>query len=146
MNPPEVQFHLVSGDLTAYACRLIRKGHLKGARLVVQAEGAMVAAIDRQLWLMEDIGFIPHALAGDAPSLRDRSPVVLCEVDAGDTVADVLVNIGQPVPDDIAGRSRIFELVGPTESDRQLARLHWATYKARGHHPVLHDLSKGGGA
>lgn len=139
----EVAFHFNAPDQQAYACRLLRKGYLKGARLVVRAEAHALAALDVALWTFASGEFIPHAREGDAPSVLQRSPVQLYSQlpDVVDDAAScVLVNLCASVPPGFERFARVIEVVTFDEHDRLQARERWRAYKQRGIEPVRHDL------
>lgn len=139
----EVAFHFNAPDQQAYACRLLRKGYLKGARLVVRAEAHALAALDVALWTFAVGEFIPHAREGDAQSVLQRSPVQLYSQlpDALDNAATcVLINLCSSMPPGFERFARVIEVVTFDETDRLQARERWRAYKQRGIEPVRHDL------
>jgi len=139
----EVAFHFNAPDKQAYACRLLRKGYLKGARLVVRTDAASLAALDAALWTFSAGDFIPHGREGDPPAVLQRSPVhlygeVLGPVD--DPASSVLVNLCASMPPTYERFARVIEVVGLDEHDRLQARERWRAYRQRGVEPVRHDL------
>lgn len=139
----EVAFHFNAPDKQAYACRLLRKGYLKGARLVVRAEAQALAALDNALWTFSVREFIPHGREGDALSVLQRSPVRLyselpSDIERADSA--VLVNLGADLPAGYERFARVIEVVTLDELDRHQARERWRGYKQRGVEPVRHDL------
>ena len=57
-----IDFHTNVGDPLAYACRLARKAYMTGRPVVILAEPKRLAAFDEQLWIFEQIEFVPHEL------------------------------------------------------------------------------------
>lgn len=57
----EVAFHFNAPDKLGYACRLLRKAYLRGARVMVLVEERERAALDVALWTIADGEFIPTA-------------------------------------------------------------------------------------
>ncbi|MDP2416568.1 MAG: DNA polymerase III subunit chi [Hydrogenophaga sp.] len=139
----EVAFHFNAPDQQAYACRLLRKGYLKGARLVVRAEAHALASLDAALWTFAAGEFIPHARQGDAPYVLERSPVQIYS-ELPDVLENarscVLVNLCFSMPPGFERFARVIEVVTFDENDRQQARERWRAYKRRGIEPVRHDL------
>ncbi len=138
----EVAFHFNAPDRLGYACRLLRKAYLKGARLQVLADPSLAAALDQQLWLMTGVEFVPHCRS-DAPTpLLARSPIVI-----GSQVTDpagsghVLVNLSDALPEGFQRFARVIEVVTAEPPVRSLARERWKQYKAAGHEPQYLDLS-----
>lgn len=138
----EVAFHFNAPDKTAYACRLLRKAYLKGARLLVLADPGGAAALDQLLWTMAGVEFVPHCSEGAAPGLRAASPIFIASGEAPlDFAADVLLNLRNDMPVGYQRFGRVIEVVTPEEPDRLSARERWRQYKAAGLEPLRHDLN-----
>lgn len=142
----EVAFHFNAPDKQAYACRLLRKAFLKGARLVVLADPADAAPLDTALWTFSAGDFIPHARDGDAPQVHAHSPIrILSELPAvlDGTSESVLVNLRRTVPVGFQRFARVIEVVTQAEEDRLQARERWRHYRLEGIEPLRHDLDLG---
>lgn len=138
----DVAFHLNVGDRSAYACRLLRKAYLRGARLLVLVDAPSVDGLDRALWLMGQGDFVPHARATDPATVRRHSPILIGTQSVDGFAADVLVNLGASFPAAADRFDRIIEIVGSESQDRQGARERWKQYKAQGLEPRAHDLTE----
>lgn len=139
----EVAFHFNAPDKQAYACRLLRKAFLKGARVVVLADGHAVAPLDAALWTFGAEEFLPHSAPGDEPHVMAHSPIHLCsEVPASNPGhrSMVLVNLRAVLPDRFAEFGRVIEVVSTDPVDRDGARQRWMHYRAAGIEPQRHDL------
>lgn len=138
----EVAFHFNAPEKTAYACRLLRKAYLKGARLVVLAEPRPAAALDQLLWTMAAVEFVPHCREDAGAGARAASPILITsgEIPA-DFAAQVLVNLTDGMPAGFERFQRVIEVVTPDEPDRLRARERWRQYKAAGLEPQRHDLN-----
>lgn len=137
----EVAFHFNAPDRLGYACRLLRKAYLKGARLQVLADTGLATALDQQLWLISGVDFVPHC-GSDAPApLRARSPIVIGSHpgDPQDPEA-VLVNLVDALPEGFERFARVIEVVTAEPAVRALARDRWKQYKAAGLEPQHLDL------
>lgn len=138
----EVAFHFNAPDRLDYACRLLRKAYLKGARLQVLADPVLAAALDQQLWLMTGVDFVPHCPSDAPESVRARSPIVI-----GRSVVDpagegqVLVNLGDEMPQGYQRFARVIEVVTSDSPARVMARERWKQYKAAGLEPQHLDLN-----
>jgi DNA polymerase III subunit chi len=132
----EVEFHHGMGDKLAYACRLLRKAYRSGARVVVTADASTLRQLDRQLWVFEELEFVPHVCALGSQPLAERlhdTPVWLTDVPASAPPGrQVLVNLGQAIPDGIESFDRFCEVVSTESDDREQGRQRWRAYKARG--------------
>lgn len=138
----EVAFHFNAPDKLAYACRLLRKAVAGGARVVVTAPEEALRRLDTLLWTFSQTDFIPHALLpGGADSLVMASPVVLTERPTQAPHRQVLVNLGDAMPDGFGQFERVIEVVSLDEDDRQRARGRWKQYAGQGYDIVRHDLN-----
>jgi DNA polymerase-3 subunit chi len=136
----EVAFHFNAPDKQGYACRLLRKAYLRGARLVVLVDEADRAALDSALWTVVVGEFLPHSNPGDPPHVQARSPIHLASELPAQTGATVLVNLRADMPEGYDRFARVIEVVTGDETDRGHARERWKRYKAQGIEPQLHDL------
>ncbi|HVE52294.1 MAG TPA: DNA polymerase III subunit chi [Ramlibacter sp.] len=138
----EVAFHFNVPEKLAYACRLLRKAHGSGSRVVVTGDPQLLRTLDAQLWTFSPLEFIPHCHAANAEAaVVAASPVLLADSPRGTPHQDVLVNLGGPVPDGFERFGRLIELVTQEEGDRQQARGRWKHYADRGYAITRHDLA-----
>lgn len=140
-------FHFNAPDRLRYACRLLRKAYLKGARVVVLASPNELPALDVALWTMAAGEFVPHCREGDAPRVRVASPILLAvgEVPASAFEADVLVNLTEHMPNGYERYAKVIEVVELEEANRQQARERWRQYRLSGHEPLQHDVAAAAG-
>lgn len=140
----EVAFHFNAPDKLAYTARLLRKAWLKGARVVVLLPSESIEELDRQIWLVGQGDFVPHARPGDPPPVQRHSPIRLTDrLESGDADT-VLVNLQAAAVQQPAAFARVIEVVGLDEADRAAARQRWRTYTAAGIEPLRHDLKQSG--
>jgi DNA polymerase III subunit chi len=140
----EVAFHFNAPQKRGYACRLLRKAYLRGARLVVLCEQGELGALDAALWTFAAGEFVPHSGEGDAPSVQAHSPIRLVSdlpADLPDAGATVLVNLSHAVPVAYQRFERVIEVVSMDSGDRNLARERWRQYLSDGVEPQRHDLN-----
>ena len=135
----EVAFHLNVADIGGYTCRLLRKAYLKGARVRVLADAALIESLDRGLWLLGQGEFVPHATGDSAARVFRHSPIVLGDAPA--EVSDVLVNLSPHMPVGAGAFARVIDIVGQGEVNRQQARQRWKLYRDAGLDPVAIDLA-----
>lgn len=137
----EVAFHFNAPDKLAYACRFARKLARSERRLMITGPLPVLDALDARLWDMGPCDFVAHC-RGDSPAdLLLASPVVL-SCDPGTAGHhDVLLNLGDEVPQGFASYERLVEVVSADDpQDRERARARWRHYAQRGYHIVRHDL------
>jgi DNA polymerase III subunit chi len=138
----EVSFHFNAPDKLGYACRVLRKGYLKGARMVVLVEPRALAALDAALWQKSTHDFLPHCTDGDPPHVQAHSPIHLCTgVPPLLGNGRVLLNLRQEMPADFAAFGKVIEIVTFDAQDREQARERWRRYRQAGIEPQRHDLN-----
>ena len=134
-----VDFHFNAPDKLQYCSRLLRKVFRSGQRVVVHADPATIADLDRLLWTFSALDFIPHVAAGDP--LAARTPVLLCSEACETPDVDLLVNLSDATPSFFSRFERLIEVVGTDEDDRTRARERWRFYKDRGYAVASFDLA-----
>ena len=137
----EVAFHFNVPDKLGYACRLLRKAHAAGSRVVVTGGPDDLRTLDVQLWTFAATEFIPHCHAEADPALVAASPVLLADAPRGTPHQEVLVNLGEAVPEGFERFERLIEVVSREDDDRQRARGRWKHYADRGYAITRHDLA-----
>jgi len=140
-----IDFHFNAADRLAYACRLVRKVHRAGHRIVVQCDSPeLLRALNEALWTFSPQDFIPHVLATD--TLADRTPVLLAddEVPASLDMHEVLINLGRATPTGFSRYERLIEVIGLEAADREAGRERWRFYRDRGYPLHTHDLAAAG--
>ncbi|MBN9409290.1 MAG: DNA polymerase III subunit chi [Burkholderiales bacterium] len=136
----EIAFHFNADEKLSYACRLLRKATGSGARVVVTGSAEQLGQLDQMLWTFGALEFVPHCRAGASAELLARTPVVLASQPAQAPHAQVLLNLGDAVPEEFGRFERLIEVVTHDEDDRGLARRRWKHYADRGYAIVRHDL------
>lgn len=137
-----VAFHFNVVDRLAYTCRLIRKAVAGGAKLVVTGSNDTLTQLDRDLWTFSSTDFVTHCRPEVSTDLAVRSTVLLSESTQFTTHADVLVNLGDPVPAHFQQFDRVIEVVGKEDDDKRSARLRWKHYSQAGIPLVQHDMDQ----
>lgn len=140
----EVTFHFNMQEKLGHAVRTVRAIASKGNRLVVTGSPELLRELDVRLWTFEALEFLPHAMAGTAsPEVVAASPVVL----AADTRAaphhEVLLNLGDAVPEGFERFERLVEVVTTDPEDRQRGRARTKHYKDRGYSVRHFDTAAG---
>lgn len=140
----EIAFHFNVADKLLYGCRLLRKVHASGARVVVTAEPEVLAELDQLLWRFSPTDFVPHCRLDSGKPSRGEAPVLLAESLNACAGYSVLVNLGQAVPLEFERFERVIEVVAQGEEDRLAARSRWKHYTDRGYAMKRHDLATAG--
>ena len=137
----EVAFHFNAPDKLAYACRFARKMVCLDKRLVITGAPDTLVSLDKMLWHMAPQDFVAHCTVQDAPELLEASPVLLLTDPRQVRHREVLLNLGDAVPQGYTLFERLVEVVAAhDDADRQCARIRWRQYAQSGHTIVRHDL------
>lgn len=137
----EVAFHFNAPDRVAYACRLLRKAVASGAKLVVTGSPDVLQQLDRALWTFSAVDFVPHCFLESESYVVAASPVILSTSTHAVPHRQVLLNLGQLVPEGFERFERVIEVVGLEGEDRQSARSRWKSYADQGYAITPHDLA-----
>jgi DNA polymerase-3 subunit chi len=133
-------FHFNAPDKVGHACRLLRKAVGSGAKVMVTGEGGLLRELDAALWTFSPLEFVAHCLGNAPPAVLAASPVVLSQTARSGPHHEVLVNLGQAVPEGFERFERLIEVVTGDEEDRLQGRQRWKHYKDRGYAITTHDL------
>lgn len=140
----EIAFHFNVADKLLYSCRLLRKAYLSGANVVVTAESEVLAQLDQLLWSFSSTEFVPHCRATAGGGTLAVTPVLLAESLTASPHHDVLVNLGQRIPDQFERFERFIEVVSQVEDERLAGRSRWKHYADRGYAMKRHDQAAAG--
>lgn len=137
-----IEFHFNTSDRLLYTCRLLRKARLQDLRIAVVGAPATLRQLDQALWSFSTTDFLVHCSGADSIELREASPVLLSSHAPADDDFDVIVNLGDEVPQGFERFDRLIEIVATDDHGRSEARQRWKHYKAQGFDLIQHDLSK----
>ena len=106
--------------------------------------------LDEALWTLTPQSFVAHCWSSDASPKTDLSPVILKPLDnpSDDSMMphhDILLNLGNTMPQGYETFERVIEVVGLNEEDKTQARERWKQYAHRGYTLVKHDLGSKSG-
>ncbi len=133
-----IDFHVGAQDILVYTARLVRKAVASGAKLVVTADRGLLEQFDVRLWTFAQLDFVPHVFTGSA--LEAVTPVILATDPATPIEHDVLINLGETVPNGFARYERLIEIVGAEEAIRAAGRARYKHYRDRGYDLTMHEI------
>lgn len=140
---PEIAFHTQVPDRLAHACRVARKALRAQRHLAIVGPAEVLELMDSLLWNMAPQDFVAHCRADSADPVLQASRIVLALPGQDVATRDILLNLGDEVPDAWAEFSQVVEVVSADdEHDKQRARQRWRRYRELGHEPVRHDLGQ----
>ncbi len=143
MPPIRVDFYLLkseqSDDRWLVTCRLIEKAYAKGHRVYVHCANQHDAErIDELLWTYKADSFIPHNLQGEGPEPPPPVQIGFAKEPRG--FNDILINLAEDVPVFFVKFKRIIELVSNIDSEKELSRAHYRSYRAKGCELNTHEI------
>jgi DNA polymerase-3 subunit chi len=145
-----VDFAFGAHDRIAQAVRTTQRHVDKGTPLMVFCDDEQrLERYDDQLWALEDTAFVaherlsPHALEGLKVYLVDTEswPLLPAKLATVPYQSAWLLNLADQLPPEPQALSRILEVVGPEDDDREKARIRWRQYQRLGADLHSHRLT-----
>jgi DNA polymerase-3 subunit chi len=139
----QVDFYILQdsqpGARALLTCRLTEKAFKQGHQVYINTEsGQQLKKLDDLLWTFRDGSFLPHGrYEANASSTH---PVLLGYAVEPEGPSDVLVNLSNDVPSFFSRFTRVAELVGGDEVQRENARERYRFYQDRGYTLNTHKL------
>lgn len=137
-----VEFHFNAPALVPYACRLLRKAYGRGLRTQVVGNESTLGLLDQALWTFSTLDFVPHCRENAPATWLSASSVLLGSAVQTDWKAQILVNLGDGVPENLDAFDRIIDIVTVDDLHRAQGRERWRHYARSGHELIRHDLSQ----
>jgi DNA polymerase-3 subunit chi len=123
------------------ACRLAEKAFDQGLRVAVRTAGpSQTAELDEIMWTFSDRSFVPHGVWPAEPGFAAATPVLIASGTLPESHCDVLINLGDDLPGDVARYSRVCEVIPGDEDAKRRARMRWRGYRDAGLEPDTHNL------
>lgn len=140
----QIDFYTHVDNKLQTACVLTAKALARNMKVVIYApDRATGAHIDNLLWSHPPIGFMPHCRATDP--LAAETPIIIAhEAALGDSLPhdELLLNLHPEQPSFFSRFTRLIEIVGHDEADKQQARARWRHYRDHGYEIRTHQLGK----
>ncbi len=138
----EVKFFFNVDHKLRYGCKLAKKAHDSGKRLIVYAPNEATAdEFDRLLWTFSPLSFVPHVRADHA--MANTTPVVIANATSLLPHHDALLNLSDEPPPYFTRFEFLREVVGMDGDDRVKARERAKFYKSRGFQIENIDMAAG---
>jgi len=140
--PCRVDFYVTSStgsdDRLALACRVVEKAYKSGQAVYLYCENPeQMNQMDEKLWTFSQSSFVPHALLCDRD---DLTPVTLgCDNPSAD-LGNIVVSLAAVPVHTFDQFSRVAEIVGAEEPERQAARERFKFYRDSGIEPTTHKV------
>ena len=133
-------YHNASDRLAAVAALISKAAQQKKALLVYAPERELADAIDRQLWIQQPTGFVPH-VRGNSP-LAAETPVVIVDSLESTRQNERLFNLSADIPPGFSRFTSVIEVVGQEDDERRAGRERVKFYKDRGYEVKFIDLAE----
>jgi len=141
----EIAFHFNVPQALPYVCRLLRKAVNAGSRVLVTGPSVLLDTLDRELWTFAPLEFVAHCTVNAPEGMLAASPVVLTTLMEAPEILNlhrqVLLNLGDLVPEGFERFARLIEVVSCDEVDIVAARQRWRHYTKAGFSMTRHDLA-----
>lgn len=137
-----IEFHFNTAERLVYTCRLLRKVRSQDLRIAVIGAPTALHQLGVALWRFQDSSFLPHCTLEDSPEVQQASPIGLGPDPHVWGFDEVLVNLGDEVPNGFDRFKRLVEVVSNDDHGRAQARLRWKHYKRMGYELLQYDQSK----
>ncbi|WP_396434802.1 DNA polymerase III subunit chi [Limnohabitans sp.] len=137
-----IEFHFNMAERWVYTCRLLRKIRSQDMRIAVMGAPASLVQLGAELWAFQDSSFLPHCSPEDPLEVRQASPIGLGPDPHVWGFDEVLVNLGDEVPEGFDRFKRLVELVSNDDHGRAQARLRWKHYKSLGYELLQYDQTQ----
>ncbi len=129
-----------TGSRDRLACRITEKALQQGHKVFIHTRSAQQSqTLDDLLWTFSDRSFLPHAIHSTDASQDE--PVLLAHDTEPNTHHDVLINLGDEIPDYFSRFERVVEIVDHNETDKNTARERFRHYRERGYPLESHDIA-----
>ncbi len=142
--PPRIDFY-VSDEAGAdvrlrLACRVAEKAYLAQQKVLVLFEDPdTLRRFDELLWTFGDGSFVPHETVSAASACE--APVSLTTGPLPPGPTNVLINLGNALPDDLERFTRIAEFLDGRPEVRAAGRERFKAYRGRSLEPQTHNVA-----
>ena len=144
----QVDFYLISNRVAdakfKLASRLANKlQRMEQSSLLITSDTNEGSRLDEILWSFSDTSFVAHERLGEK-NTQSRVFIANQQEMAGSTLNsefDVLINLGNSVPEVSHHFDRIAEIVEHDDQSKQAARARYKEYQSEGFELKTHDIT-----
>ncbi|MBL8269219.1 MAG: DNA polymerase III subunit chi [Steroidobacter sp.] len=121
-----------------YACRLAERAVEQGCHVYIQTPD--VQRVDDMLWTFSDGSFLPHEVYRGEPPAHALVKVMLGSAPGPASHRQLLINLTDAMPSDVAAYDRIAEIVDVDPERKRTARDRYKLYREQGCAMESHNL------
>ncbi|MDX1810797.1 MAG: DNA polymerase III subunit chi [Gammaproteobacteria bacterium] len=141
----QVDFYILNNaglaGLENYTCKLVEKAFHRGHRIfILTANQDQSERLNKLLWTFNDRSFVPHVLAED--DLASDTPIHISHLSRNTSINDVLVNLKPELVENFDRFSRIAEIVGGDDQQKQAARMRYREYQKHQCQVATHEVNR----
>lgn len=137
-----VDFYVLSAEAPdarlRYACRLAERAVEQGCHVYIQTPD--VQRVDDMLWTFSDGSFLPHEVYRGEPPSHALVKVMLGSAVGPSSHRQLLINLTDSMPADVAAYDRIAEIVDVDPERKRTARDRYKLYREQGCSMESHNL------
>lgn len=123
-----------------FACKLAEKAYrLENSVHIEVADPASEKTLDELLWTFRDGSFVPHEVLASGGA-GAASPVTIGCDKYPASEPDLLINLGNLIPNDTAAFPRVAEVVTSDDESLAQSRQRFVEYRDNGHTLDTHKL------
>ncbi len=143
-----IDFYILDNDdadkRNATVCRLVEKAWRQSNHVYIHTQSKeQTKELDDLLWTFRAESFVPHSCMEPNADIPEKAPrqVLLGHHFEPDASFDVMINLGETVPDFFSRFKRVLEVVNQEDEVRQKGRQRYTYYRDRGYPMHHHTLS-----
>ena len=123
-----------------FACKLAEKAYrLENSVHIQVADQSSEKTLDDLLWTFRDGSFVPHEVLAHN-GVTAPSPVTIGCDKLPEKEPDLLINLGNTIPDNAAAFPRVAEVVTSDDDSLAQSRQRFLEYRENGHSLDTHKL------
>jgi DNA polymerase-3 subunit chi len=141
-----VDFYIVTTDSDdarlKLACRIAEKAMQNDKSVFIHTEQSHEAErLDEALWTFSAGSFVPHCIVRGGDTTDTRVPVIIgAGAGPGGEPCDIMINLGEDVPEFFSRYDRVVEVVDANERRRRAGRKRFRYYRDRGYEMATHNI------
>lgn len=122
-------------------CRIAEKAVQLDNHVYIHTESPTQGRkLDELLWTFSQNSFVPHRLLEQGMRQSIEPVLIGCDTEPSRERCDLLLNLGEDVPDFFSRYARVAEVVDADTRRRELGRQRYRYYRDRGYRLNTHQM------
>lgn len=140
----KIDFYILRGrgelERQQFACKLAEKAYrLENSVHIQVADQASEKKLDELLWTFRDGSFVPHEVLASNGAAAPTPVTIGCDK-LPENGPDLLINLGNSIPDNATAFPRVAEVVTSDDDSLAQSRQRFVAYRDNGHTLDTHKL------